>query len=220
MANILEKHFCIVVSRYCPEEQTSTLHVTSDTVKKAIFVMNVDTSGSPDDIHPRVLKELVDMSNPIALLLNRTMDEGVIPYDWKKATVSPIYKKGSRSYASNYRPISLTSIICRMMETFVKRELMTHLINQNLLSTKQHGFNSGRSTSTQLLKYLNKCVETIVDGGVVDSIYMDFAKAFDSIPHRRLIAKLQSYVMKDKVLKWISAFLSQRTQVVKVNGEE
>ena len=106
------------------------------------------------------------------------------------------------------------------METFVKRELMTHLINQNLLSTKQHGFISGRSTTTQLLKYLNKCVETIVDGGVVDSIYMDSAKTFDSVPHRRLIAKLQSYDMKDKVLNWISAFLSQRTQVVKVNGEE
>ena len=80
---------------------------------------------------------------------------------------------------------------------------------------------SYKSEPTQLLKYLNKCVETIVDGGVVDSIYIDFAKAFDSVPHRRLMAKLQSYGMKDKVLNWISAaFLSQRTQVVKVNGEE
>ena len=72
-------------------------------------------------------------------------------------------------------------------------------INENLLSTKQHGFTSGRSTTTQLLNYLDKCVETIVDGGVVDSIYMDFAKAFDSVPHRRLIAKLQSYGIKGKV---------------------
>ena len=106
------------------------------------------------------------------------------------------------------------------METFVKCELMTHLINENLLSTKQHGFISGRSTTTQLLNYLDKCVETIVDGGVVDSIYMDFAKAFDSVPHRRLIAKLQSYGIEGKVLNFISAFLSKRTQVVKVNGKE
>ena len=148
------------------------------------------------------------------------MGEGVIPNDWKHAIISVIYKKGPRTFASNYRPISLTSIICKLMETFVKCELMTHLINENLLSTKQHGFISGRSTTTQLLNYLDKCVETIVDGGVVDSIYMDFAKAFDSVPHRRLIAKLQSYGIEGKVLNFISAFLSKRTQVVKVNGEE
>ena len=146
------------------------------------------------------------------------MDEGVIPNDWKHAIISAIYKKGPRTIASNYRPISLTSIICKLMETFVKCELMTHLINENLLSTKQHGFISGSSTTTQLLNYLDKCVETIADGGLVDS--MDFAKAFDSVPHRRLIAKLRSYGIEGKVLNFISAFLSKRTRVVKVNGEE
>ena len=154
------------------------------------------------------------ISNPIEQLLNRTMGEGVIPNDWKHAIFSAIYKKRPRTFASNYRPISLTSIICKLMETFVKCELMTHLINENLLSTKQHGFISGRYTTTQLLNNLDKCVETIVDGGVVDS-NMDFAKAFDCVPHRRLIAKLQSHGIEGKVLNFISAFLSKRTQVVK-----
>ena len=197
------------------------MHVTSDRVTKRIMNINVNTSRGHDDIHPRALKELVNIiSNPIAQLLNRTMDEGVIPNDWKHAIISAIYKKEPRTFASNYRPISLTSIICKLMETFVKCELMTHLIHENLLSTKQHGFISGSSTTTQLLNSLDKCVETIVDGGVVDSIYMDFAKAFDSVPHRRLIVKLQSYGIEGKVLNFISAFLSKRTQVVKVNGEE
>ena len=134
--------------------------------------------------------------------------------------LSPFIKKVHEPSHLNYRPISLTSIICKLMETFVKCELITHLINENLFSTKQHGFISGRSTTTQLLNNLDKCVETIVDGGVVDSIYMDFTKAFDSVPHRRLIAKLQSYGIEGKVLNFISAFLSKRTQVVKVNGED
>ena len=200
-ANILQKHFYSVFTNE-PEGNIpiltrrtdtciSTMHATSDMIKKKIMDININKSCGPGDIHPRVLNELVGIiSNPIAQLLNRTMDEGVIPNDWKHAIISAIYKKGSRTFASNYRPISLTSIICKLMETFVKCELMTHLINENLLSTKQHGFISGRSTTTQLLNYLDQCVETIVDGGVGDSIYMDFAKAFDSVPRRRLIAKL------------------------------
>ena len=115
-----------------------------------------------------------------------------MPMDWKKANVSPIYKKGARNKAENYRPISLTSIICKLMESFIKDEIMSHIKANNLLSHKQYGFLSGRSTTTQLLHYLDKCVDTIVTG-VVDTIYFDFAKAFDTVPHRRLLGKLAAY---------------------------
>ena len=94
-----------------------------------------------------------------------------------------------------------------------------HLRNLNLLSNKQYGFISGRSATTQLLNYLDKCIATIVDGGVVDAIYLDFAKAFDTVPHRRLIGKLRAYGIQGKFLNWISEFLCCRSQVVKVNGE-
>ena len=104
------------------------------------------------------------------------------------------------------------------METFVKRKIMAHLIDLDLLSSKQFGFISGRSTTTQLLNYLDKCIEVIVNGGVVDSIYLDFAKAFDSVPHQRLIKKIESYGIQGDIRKWIEAFLSGRTQIVKVNG--
>ena len=143
-----------------------------------------------------------------------------IPEEWKQANVSPIFKKGQKHLAENYRPISLTSIVCKLMETFIKRELMTHLVNLNLLSPMQFGFISGRSTTTQLLNYLDKCIEVIVNGGMVDSIYLDFVKAFDSVPHKRLMMNIESYGMQGNIRKWIEAFLSGRTQIVKVNGAE
>ena len=127
-------------------------------------------------------------------------------------------KEKPRNRAENYRPVSLTSIICKLMEYFVKEAVMNHIIEEKLLSSKQYGFISGRSTTTQLLRYLDKCIETIVDGGVVDAIYLDFAKAFDTVPHRRLIVKLESYGINGNILNWIKAFLSGRSQVVKVNG--
>ena len=106
------------------------------------------------------------------------------------------------------------------METFIKRAIMAHLLDLNLLSSKQYGFISGRSTTTQLLSYLDKCIELIVNGGVVDTIYLDFAKAFDSVPHRRLMKKMESYGIQGDIKKWIESFLSGRTQIVKVNGAE
>ena len=96
---------------------------------------------------------------------------------------------------------------------------MQHLTDQKLLSPKQYGFISGRSTTTQLLNCLDKCIDPIVKGGVVDTIYF-FSKAFDCVPHRRLIGKLELYGIKGTLLNWIKAFHNGRTQVVKVNGSE
>ena len=106
------------------------------------------------------------------------------------------------------------------METFIKQATMKHLTGLKLLSNKQYGFITGRSTTTQLLRYLDRCIETITTGGVVDAIYLDFAKAFDTVPHRRLIGKLESYGIKGNLLHWIRGFLCGRTQIVKVNGVE
>ena len=161
-----------------------------------------------------------DIAGPIALLFNLTIKYGIVPKDWKWAYVSPIYKKGPRTNAENYQPISLTSILCKIMECFVRERVMKHLLEKKLLSTKQYGFISGRSTIVHLLSYLDKCVKTIVDGGVVDTIYLDFAKAFDTVPHRRLIGKLNAYGIKGNILNWIGELLRDRTQVVKVNGAQ
>ena len=153
--------------------------------------MNVNKSRGPDEVHPRMLIELADyIAGPIALLFNLTIKIGIIPKDWKWAYVSPINKKGPRTNAENYRPISLTSILCKIMECFVRERVMKHLLEKKLLSTKQYWFISVRSATVQLLSYLDKCVKTIVDGGVVDTIYLD----------RRLIGKLNAYGIKGNIL--------------------
>ena len=95
---------------------------------------------------------------------------------------------------------------------------MSHLEEQELLSKKQYGFISGRSTTIQLLNYLDQCIQTIVDGGVVDTIYLDFAKAFDTVPHNRLLKKLHAHGIRGKMLNWISEFIRGRSQEVIVNG--
>ena len=157
-----------------------------------ISKLNVNRSCEPDKIHPQILIELVDLvSKPLALLLNKTMDEGCIPQNWKMAYVSPIFKKGARNKGENYRPIGLMSIAW-MMESFDKDSIMTPMRAENLLSSKQYGFLNGRSTTIQLLSYLDKYIDTIVYGGVVDTICFNFAKAFDSVPHERLLGKLKS----------------------------
>ena len=120
-----------------------------------------------------MLIELVELiSKPIALLLYKTLEHSYLPQDWKRAFVSPIYKKGARNLAENYRPISLTSVVYKLMERFVKDAILNHMATNNLLSRKQFGFLSGRSTVTQLLAYLDRCAEIIANGGIVDSIYI------------------------------------------------
>ena len=113
--------------------------------------------------------------------MSKIQRDGNMPQDWKKANVSPIYKKGVRNQAGNYRPISLTSIVCKIMESLIKEAVMNHILSNKLLPPKQYGFISGKSSITQLLRYLGSCVETIVIGGVTDTIYLDFAKAFDTV---------------------------------------
>ena len=157
---------------------------------------------------------------PVALLYNKTVEHGILPKEWKMAYVSPIYKKGQRNHAENYRPISLTSILCKVIESFVRETVLIHLLNKKLLSTRQYGFISGRSTTIQLLNYLDKCREIIAEGGVVDAIYFDFKKAFDTVPHRRLMLKLESYGIKGNIRDWIGEFLCGRSQIVTVNGEK
>ena len=146
------------------------------------------------------------------------MDEGCILQDWKMSNVSPIFKKRARNKAENYRPISLMSIVCKLAEFFVKDSIMTHMRAENLLSSKQYDFINGRSTTTQLSSYLDKWIDTIVSGGVVDTVYFDFAKVFDSVPHERLFGKLKSYGINGKVFEWIKAFLSNCRQRVNVIG--
>ena len=111
----------------------------------------------------------------------------------------------------------LSSVVCKLLESFLSKHVMNHLQGQKLMSNKQYGFIIRRSTVTQLLNYLDECCESIANGQVVDTIYFDFAKAFDTVPYRRLLRKLEGYGISGNCLRRIESFLTDRKQLVKVD---
>ena len=106
------------------------------------------------------------------------------------------------------------------MESILRDELLSHLMTENLITSQQYGFILGRSKTTQMLNYLNTCIEEIAKGNVIDTVYFDFSKAFDTVPHRRLIRKRKSYGVDGQILCWIREFLDNRSQVIIVNGRK
>jgi hypothetical protein len=147
------------------------------------------------------------------------METGEIPRDWRCANVTPIHRKGSRSSVENYRPVSLTSQISKLMESLIRDAIEAHLEKNFLLRDSQHGFRKGRSCLTNLLSFLDEVSEKIENGECVDAIYLDLAKAFDKVPHQRLLLKLENYGIRGKVHNWISAWLSDRSQRVCLQGK-
>ena len=193
--------------------------LTEEMVLKKLLALNACKSAGPDGLHPRLLKECAhELAAPLSSLFKKSLECGRVPHQWKQSVVSPIFKKGSRNLASNYRPVSLTVIVCKILEDFVRSGIMDHLISHSLLTTKQFGFIAGRSTSLQLLRFLDEAACALEAGGAVDAIYLDYQKAFDTVPHRRLLLKLESYGIAGTLLEWIKSFLVGRTQRVSVNG--
>ena len=132
--------------------------------------------------------------------------------------MTPIHKDESRHDAKNYRPITITSQLCRILEKIIKDSLIDHIEKNTVITDRQHGFTSKRSCLTNLLVNLEDITSKLDNWHAVDQIYLDLQKAFDKVPHRRLLYKLQKYGISSKLLCWIESFLSQRTQRVKVNG--
>ena len=134
--------------------------------------------------------------------------------DWKIANVTPVFKKGSCSLAENYRPISLTSVICKILESLLCEVIITHLSEQQLLNSSQHGFVSHRSCLTNLLEYLETLTSLLDKGHNTDVFYLDFSKAFDRVPHQRLLAKLRAHGITGEIFNWIQSWLGDRKQRV------
>ena len=197
----------------------SSVSVTTDDIRCHLKSLNVNKSSGPDGVHPRLLKECAEeLAYPLKRLFDRTMKEGKIPVSWKIQEVRPIFKKGKKSVPGNYRPVSLTSILCKMFETFIRRALYTHLVNNKLLSESQFGFCQGRSCVSQLLITLSEWLADLDNNLPVDVAYLDFKKAFDSVPHQRLLKKLEGYGITGNIYSWIEDFLKDRTQFVSING--
>ena len=198
----------------------SDLRVTQEAVQKKLRELNPYKSPGPDKIAPKLLSELSDaLSRPISILFNLSLEHGEVPAEWKHAQVTPIFKKGDKTSPNNYRPVSLTCILCKVLESFIRDSIQDHMESLNLYSDCQHGFRTARSCTSQLLEVKNDFTSFYDDNMPFDVIYLDFKKAFDAVPHIRLLNKMRGYGIDGNVLKWTESFLKGRTQQVKINNE-
>ena len=198
----------------CPD-----ITVTTEGVKKLLTNLDPHKAPGPDGITPKLLKTVANEIAPaLTLIFKISIRRSALPADWKLAHIAPVFKKGERYKPSNYRPISLTSIACKMLEHIVTSHIMTHLEKHNILSEEQHGFRRGRSCETQLLGFVDEVSEELEKGRQVDTVVLDFAKAFDRVSHALLVHKLRRYGIVGSVNSWIEGFLADRQQVVLVNG--
>lgn len=198
MAGVLNAWYCSVFTDedlqnipkaeklYDGDEPLTSAHFTAGKVKKKLETLKPTSAPGPDKIWARVLHDLADvLALPLAMVFTKCQDEGVVPPDWKRANVTPIFKSGAKDSPGNYRPVSLTSIVCKVMESCIRDEIVDFLARHELLRMSQHGFSRRRSTLTNLLEYLEELNRMVDEGMAVDVVYLDFSKAFDKVPIRK-----------------------------------
>ena len=197
-----------------PNENYAVREILQDISFDSRQVMEgLKTCKSPgvDNISNDILRNVEgSIAVPLTILYNKSIDTVTIPSDWGRANATPIFKKGNKHAVENYRPISLTSVPCKVMESIVKERIVTE---------NQYGFRSRRFCTLQLLEVTDRWSQAMDTGKPVDAIYLDFQKAFDCVPHERLICKLKNAGLSGKTIEWIKAFLRNRTQRVSINGE-
>lgn len=168
-----------------------------------------------------MLRDLADELAPaLTMIYKSSLKNSVVPSDWRTASVTPVFKKGDRTRPDNYRPISLTSIVCQVMEHVVVSNIMEFAENNNILVPEQHGFRRRRSCETQLLGLMDEITHDLQAGKQTDLVVLDFAKAFDKVNHSLLVHKLSHYGIIGKTNAWIQNFLRDRKQAVVVDGAE
>ena len=197
----------------------SELIITEEMVLNVLKKLNMNKSAGPDNISPRLLKKCCkSLVRPLTIIFNKSLQTGDVPTAWKEANVTPLFKKGDKTNPLNYRPVSLTSVVGKVFETIIRDALVKHATENAIIKIQQHGFMKKKSTLTNLLEYLNVLTKAKDLGIPVDINYLDCKKAFDTVPHRRLIKKLGDLGVQGNILRWISGFLSDRKQRVSIRG--
>ena len=196
------------------------IELTEKDIIDAIGELNMNSAAGPDGI-PAIflINTKISIANPLKMILRKSLDEEKIPDIFKLAYVTPIHKGGSKLKPEQYRPVSLTSHVMKIFERVIKRNIMKHLTEQNLINSGQHGFVPGRSTQTQLLQHYCDIFETLSEDTRIDTIFLDFAKAFDKVDHDILLQKVFNHKIKGKIGLWLKEFLNSRKYRVVANGE-
>jgi hypothetical protein len=171
--------------------KASHITVTQNGVYKLLHGLNQHKATGPDEISTKFLKEMAAPVTPaFTFIFQASLNQGQTPEDWKLANVSPIFKKGDKSKPANYRPVSLTSVCCKVIEHIIHSHLMKFFEDQNILTDYQHGFRKKRSCESQLITTIQDLASGIDSSTQIDAILLDFFKAFDKVSHERLAAKL------------------------------
>lgn len=180
--------------------------------------LKISTASDHAGFNNKILKHLSASICPIlCALFSQSLSSGCIPHDWRIAKVIPIFKSGERSSPLNYRPISLTSNICKLLEHIIHTQIINYLEDHNIIHKYQHGFRRGYSCDTQLAGFIHDIHSSLDDGSQVDAIFLDFSKAFDRVPHHRLLTKLSRLNIHSNILSWVKDFLSSRLQFTSAN---
>jgi len=207
-----------VLNPVCEDKLLDT-DIQLDVIQKKMISLREDKATGDDNPSTRILKAISDeIAYPVAMIFRRFLGTGCVPRDWRTANVTPIFKKGSRHHAGNYRPVSLTSQICKVVESIIHDELVQHLNNNNLIINSHHGFRKGYSCITNMLEFLESVAAETDAKHNVDTVYLDLAKAFDKVPHHRLILKLKAHGIDGLVGNCIKSWLTDRWQRVCMEG--
>ena len=178
------------------------LQISDEGVTKLLRKVNPNKASGPDSIPARILKELADEIAPLlTIIFNKSLEQGEVAADWRKANVTAIYKKGNKYEPSIYRPVSLTSLCCKLQEHILVRNILSHLEEHAILTDCQHGFRAWRSSETQLIGLYHDLAQSLDKKKQTDLAILDFLKAFDWVPHQRLLKKLAHYAKSSSRVK-------------------
>jgi len=193
--------------------------IQEEAVNDLLCHLDPHKSMGLDGIHPRVLRELVEeLAKPLSIICQHTWLTGEVPGDWRIACVTPIYKKGWKEDPRNYRPVSLTSVLGKIMERFILSALTGHVQDNQRIRPRQHGFMKDRSCLTNLISFYDQVTCLVDERKAADVVYLEFSKAFDPVPHSILLEKLVARGLDGCILCWIKNWLDGRAQRVVVNG--
>ena len=198
----------------------STITCSEEDVFHLLSTCKAKTASGPDGISSAMLRGTARSIAPtLTTLFNCSLSQGVVPEDWKISNITPIPKSGDPSLASNYRPISLLSLVSKVLERLIHSKLLNYILSNDLLSNCQHGFRPGSSTQEALLLATNDWHNLLSFNKQVAVVFFDIHKAFDSVPHHLLINSLMDFGVSGPLLTWLKSYLSNRRQRVVLDGE-